>query len=207
MSREIIAILRGIRPDEAEAVTEALIAAGISRVEVPLNSPEPYDSIARMIGRAGARALIGAGTVLDVAEVARLAAIGAAMVVSPDCNGAVIAATKRAGMLSYPGVMTPTECFAALGAGADGIKLFPASLVGPAGLAAIRAVLPAGTRTYAVGGVGPGNFADWQRAGVTGFGIGSGIYAPGASAAEVGAKARTIVAAYDRVFAVPDSAG
>jgi 2-dehydro-3-deoxyphosphogalactonate aldolase len=207
MSREIIAILRGIRPDEAEAVTEALIAAGISRIEVPLNSPEPYDSIARMIGRAGARALIGAGTVLDVAEVARLAAIGAAMVVSPDCNGAVIAATKRAGMLSYPGVMTPTECFATLAAGADGIKLFPASLVGPAGLAAIRAVLPAGTRTYAVGGVGPDNFADWQRAGVTGFGIGSGIYAPGASAAEVGAKARTIVAAYDRVFAVPGGAG
>ncbi|PKP75278.1 MAG: 2-dehydro-3-deoxy-6-phosphogalactonate aldolase [Alphaproteobacteria bacterium HGW-Alphaproteobacteria-6] len=207
MSREIIAILRGIRPDEAEAVTEALIAAGISRIEVPLNSPDPYDSIARMIGRAGARALIGAGTVLAVAEVARLAAIGAAMVVSPDCNGAVIAATKRAGMLSYPGVMTPTECFAALAAGADGIKLFPASLVGPAGLAAIRAVLPAGTRTYAVGGVGPDNFADWHRAGVSGFGIGSGIYAPGASAAEVGALAREIVAAYDRVFAVPGGAG
>jgi len=207
MSREIIAILRGIRPDEAEAVTEALIAAGISRIEVPLNSPDPYDSIARMIGRAGGRALIGAGTVLHVAEVARLAAIGAAMVVSPDCNAAVIAATKRAGMLSYPGVMTPTECFAALGAGADGIKLFPASLVGPAGLAAIRAVLPAGTRTYAVGGVGPGNFADWHRAGITGFGIGSGIYAPGASAAEVGALAREIVAAYDRVFAVPGGAG
>jgi 2-dehydro-3-deoxyphosphogalactonate aldolase len=207
MSREIIAILRGIRPDEAEAVTEALIAAGISRIEVPLNSPDPYDSIARMIGRAGGRALIGAGTVLDVAEVARLAAIGAAMVVSPDCNGAVIAATKRAGMLSYPGVMTPTECFAALGAGADGIKLFPASLIGPAGLAAIRAVLPAGTRTYAVGGVGPGNFADWHRAGVTGFGIGSGIYVPGASAAEVGTLAREIAAAYDRVFAAPGGAG
>jgi 2-dehydro-3-deoxyphosphogalactonate aldolase len=110
-------------------------------------------------------------------------------------------------MLSYPGVMTPTECFAALGAGADGIKLFPASLIGPAGLAAIRAVLPAGTRTYAVGGVGPGNFADWHRAGVTGFGIGSGIYVPGASAAEVGTLAREIAAAYDRVFAAPGGAG
>lgn len=198
-SREIIAILRGIRPDEAEAVVEALIAAGITRIEVPLNSPDPLTSIALMIARAGARALIGAGTVLDVASVEALAAIGAGMVVSPDCNGAVIAATKRAGMLSFPGVLTPSECFAALRAGADGLKLFPASLLGPAGLAAIRAVLPEGTRTYAVGGVGPENFAEWRAAGVSGFGIGTAIYTPGLSAAEVGERARRIVAAYDRL--------
>ena len=199
MNREIIAILRGIRPDEAEAVVETLIAAGITRIEVPLNSPDPLTSIALMIARAGARALIGAGTVLDVASVEALAAIGAGMVVSPDCNGAVIAATKRAGMLSFPGVLTPSECFAALRAGADGIKLFPASLLGPAGLAAIRAVLPEGTRTYAVGGVGPENFAAWRSAGVSGFGIGTAIYTPGLAAAEVGERARGIVAAYDRL--------
>lgn len=200
MTREIIAILRGIRPEEAVSVADALIAAGISRIEVPLNSPDPYDSIARMIGRAQGGALIGAGTVLDVAAVEALAAIGAQMVVSPDCNGAVIAATKRAGMLSYPGVLTPSECFAALRAGADGIKLFPASLLGPAGLTAIRAVLPEATKTYAVGGVGPDNFAAWQAAGVTGFGIGTAIYRPGLSPDEVGERARMIVKAYDRLF-------
>lgn len=200
MSREIIAILRGIRPAEAEAVTGTLIAAGITRIEVPLNSPDPLTSIAAMLRLAAGRALIGAGTVLDVAAVEALAAIGAGMVVSPDCNAAVIAATKRAGMLSYPGVLTPSECFAALRAGADGIKLFPASLLGPAGLAAIRAVLPEGTKTWAVGGVGPDDFAAWKAAGISGFGIGTAIYQPGLSVGEIGARARAIVAAHDRVF-------
>lgn len=197
MSREIIAILRGIAPSEALAVAGALLDAGIDRIEVPLNSPQPFDSIKSMVDAFGTRATIGAGTVLDPADVNRLAGIGARMVVSPDCNQRVIAATKAAGMLSYPGVMTPTEAFLALRTGADGIKLFPASLVGPEGLKAIGAVLPSGTRTYAVGGVGPANFAEWFAAGVTGFGIGSSLYKPGRSAAEVGALAQEMADAYD----------
>ncbi|MDW4497980.1 2-dehydro-3-deoxy-6-phosphogalactonate aldolase [Sulfitobacter sp. D35] len=200
MSRDIIAILRGIRPDEAEEITETLIASGVDRIEVPLNSPEPFDSIARMIARAGDRALIGAGTVLTVEDVAALAGIGAGMVVSPDCNPAVISATKDAGMLSFPGVFTATECFSALRAGADGLKFFPADRLGAGGLKGLRAVLPPETRSFAVGGVGPADFAEWQAAGVTGFGIGSAIYRPGMSAAEVADRASEIVAAYDAAF-------
>ncbi len=200
MNREIIAILRGLRPSEAEAITSALIGAGISRIEVPLNSPDPYDSIALMRAVAGDAALVGAGTVLSVEAVARLAAIGAQMIVSPDCNPDVIRATRSAGMLSFPGVLTPTECFAALRAGADGIKIFPASQLGAEGLKAIGAVLPEGTRTYAVGGVGPADFAEWHRAGVTGFGLGTAIYRPGMSATEVTDRARAIVEAYDSLF-------
>ncbi len=201
MTREIIAILRGIRPTEAEVIGTALIEAGITRIEVPLNSPDPFDSIARICALAGEAAVIGAGTVLSTREVAELARIGAQMVVSPDCNPEVIRATKAARMLSYPGVFTPTECFTALRAGADGIKIFPASQLGAAGLAAIGAVLPKGTRTYAVGGVGPGDFAEWRKAGVTGFGLGTAIYKPGMTAEDVAMCARAIVAAYDEVFA------
>jgi 2-dehydro-3-deoxyphosphogalactonate aldolase len=201
MMREIIAILRGIRPDEAAPITMALIAAGITRIEVPLNSPQPLDSITRMRAVAGDRAVIGAGTVLSVADVADLVAIGAQMVVSPDCNPDVIAATKAAGLLSYPGVFTPTECFAALRAGADGLKIFPASQLGAAGLAAIAAVLPRGTRTYAVGGVGPQDFASWRAAGITGFGLGTALYRPGMSASDVAERACAVVAAYDAVLA------
>lgn len=197
MSREIIAILRGITPSEAVPVSDALVAAGITRIEVPLNSPQPFDSISAMLEACGNQAIVGAGTVLHVADVQRLHDIGAHMVVSPDANAAVIMATKQAGMLSFPGVMTPSECFAALQAGADGLKLFPASLLGPEGLKAIRAVLPKGTATYAVGGVGPENFADWFAAGVTGFGIGSALYKPGLAVRDVAARAADMVAAYD----------
>lgn len=200
MSRAIIAILRGITPGEAVAVTEALIGAGITRIEVPLNSPDPYDSIARMIMAADGRAEIGAGTVLDVPSVERLAGLGARMIVSPDCNPDVIAATKRMGMQSYPGVFTPTECFAALRAGADGLKLFPANLIGIQGFAAINAVLPVGTRTFAVGGVGAGDFAEWRQAGIAGFGLGTALYRPGLLPDEVARRAAGIVAAYDRAW-------
>mgnify|MGYP001802143489 FL=1 len=197
MSREIIAILRGITPQEAGPVADALVAAGITRIEVPLNSPQPFDSISKMLLSHGGDAMIGAGTVLDVRDVEKLHKMGAHMVVSPDANATVIVATKQAGMLSFPGVMTPTECFAALQAGADGLKLFPASLLGIEGLKAIGAVLPKGTKTYAVGGVGPSDFKDWLSAGITGFGIGAALYKPGMSAADVAARAADMVAAYD----------
>ncbi|WP_417524703.1 2-dehydro-3-deoxy-6-phosphogalactonate aldolase [Marinovum sp.] len=197
MSREIIAILRGVTPDEVLEIGETLLEAGIDRIEVPLNSPEPFKSIGILAEALKGRATVGAGTVLEPAQVDELKSVGGTLVVSPDCNPAVIDRTKALGMLSFPGVATPSECFTALRHGADGLKFFPGFLVGAKGLAAISAVLPKGTKTYAVGGAGPENFGDWFDAGVTGFGIGSALYKPGMTAAEVGEKARAIVAAYD----------
>ena len=200
MSRNLIAILRGIKPDAVEDITAALLAAGIDRIEIPLNSPTPFDSIARIIKQFSGQGIFGAGTVLNLAEVERLAGLGANMVVSPNCDEAVIRATKTAGMLSYPGVMTPSECFTALNAGADGLKFFPGEVITPIGLKAMRAVLPTDTLCLAVGGAHAGNFAAWRDAGADGFGIGSAIYQPDDDAESVAAKARAIVSAYDEVM-------
>ena len=195
--RNLIAILRGIDPASAVPACAALIDAGITRIEVPLNSPDPFASIEAMATAHGDAAMIGAGTVLAVEEVGRVARAGGQLVVSPNCDQRVIVATKTEGMQSWPGVMTPSECFAALKAGADGLKIFPASLIGPDGVKAIRAVLPPGTQVYAVGGAGPSNFATWLAASADGFGIGTALYTPGLEVAEIAARARDIVAAYD----------
>ncbi len=197
MSRPLIAILRGVTPDEAVDICEACIDAGITQIEVPLNSPDPFSSIQQMANVFGHKALIGAGTVLSTDDVGRVAQAGGKLVVSPNCDQRVIAATKAAGMQSWPGVMTPTECFAALKAGADGLKIFPASLIGPSGITAIRAVLPPETQVFAVGGAGADNFGEWIAAGADGFGIGSALYKPGLTAAEVGTHAAALIAAYD----------
>lgn len=200
MTRNLIAILRGVTPAEVVDHAATLIGAGITVVEVPLNSPDPWDSIARLLDRFGDRARIGAGTVLSTTDVERLARMGAHLVVSPDCNTGVIAATRAAGMESWPGVMTPSECFAAIRAGATGLKVFPAALIGPAGLSAIRAVLPPLLPVYAVGGAGPENFAAWRAAGAAGFGIGTALYRPGQAVERTREAATRIVAAYDAAF-------
>ena len=202
-NRPLIAILRGIRPDEAVAVGEALLDAGFTDVEVPLNSPEPLASIDALVDAFGARARIGAGTVLTVDDVGAVAATGARLIVSPDANPEVIGATKAAGLVSIPGVATPGEAFRALAAGADAIKVFPAGQVGRDGVRAWCAVLPPGTDVYAVGGAGPADFGDWLDAGVTGFGIGSALYRAGHSVDRVRENARAIVDAFDAAAASP----
>lgn len=191
----LVAIIRGVRPDEAEAIGEALIGAGIRIVEVPLNSPDPLASIARLASRFGSEVIVGAGTVLDPADVARVADAGGTLVVSPNTDARVIAATAAAGLVSAPGFFTPSEAFAAIAAGANALKLFPAEAARPAVLKAQRAVLPKDLPVLVVGGVGPGDMRAWRDAGANGFGLGSGLYTPGMSAAEVSERARAYVAA------------
>ena len=201
MSRPLIAILRGIERREAADVAEALIDAGIDRIEIPLNSPDPFESIQRMATAHGEHALIGAGTVLSPEQVQGVSNAGGRLVVSPNCDEDVIKATKSLNMQSFPGVLTPTECFDALKWGADGLKVFPAFQMGIDGLKALRAVLPSETQVYMVGGVGPENFTDWLKAGANGFGLGSFLYKPGDTAADVAAKAKDTVVTWDEITA------
>jgi len=195
--RELIGILRGIKPAEVEAVCDVIFSAGISKIEVPLNSPEPFESISKLARRFGKDALVGAGTVLSVENVHDVHSAGGVLVVSPNCNTEVIRATKAKGMLSYPGVFTATECFSALSAGADGLKFFPASVLGIDGFKALTAVLPTDIATYGVSGIGADEFASWRDAGITGFGIGSNLYKPGLEIEQVRANALALVSAYD----------
>ena len=197
MTRNIIAILRGITPEEAEPVCEALLETGLTTIEIPLNSPRPLQSIAALARRFGSQAVIGAGTVLTAREVRDVADAGGRIIVSPSFDAEVVAETRALKLASWPGVLTPSECFAALKAGADGLKIFPCSVVGPAGIKAMRAVLPAETAIYAVGGAGPANFREWFSAGVTGFGVGTALYQPGNSLAQLRKAASEIVRAYD----------
>lgn len=189
----LIAILRGVASDEVEAIAAALESCGIAIIEVPLNSPQPLDSIARLARGFGERLLVGAGTVMRPDQVAQIAAAGGRLIVTPHADPAVTRAAKRHGLLAVPGFFTPAEAFAMLDAGADALKLFPAEGTSPAVLRALRAVLPAGTAVLPVGGIDAGNMAAWRAAGAAGFGVGSAIYKPGDSAEVVAAKARALV--------------
>lgn len=192
----LVAILRGIRPEEAVAIGSALVEAGFTLIEVPLNSPEPLDSIGRLAAAFAEQAVVGAGTVVRPAEVAAVHARGARLIVSPHCDPAVIAAARRRRMTVVPGAFTPTETFAALAAGADAVKLFPAEVLTPTGVKAMTAVLPPGTRLLPVGGIEAGNIAAYRRAGAAGFGLGSSLYRPGDTPETVARRARDLLAAW-----------
>jgi 2-dehydro-3-deoxyphosphogalactonate aldolase len=189
----LVAIVRGVTPAEAEAIGAAIVEAGIEIVEVPLNSPDPLRSIALLAKSLGDRFLVGAGTVLDAADVARVRDAGGRLIVSPNTFAPVIEASVAAGLVSTPGYFTPSEAYGALRAGAHGLKLFPAEAASPATVKAQRAVIPGDVPLLVVGGVRPDGMRPWLEAGATGFGLGSGLYRPGQSAAETGAKARLYV--------------
>lgn len=191
----LIAILRGVRPDEVVAIGEQLVAAGFTLIEVPMNSPEPLDSITRLASALGEHAMIGAGTVLTVDQVAAMRDAGGRMVISPNANLDVIRATAAAGLVSLPGIATPSEALAAIDAGATALKLFPAEAASPAVLKAMRAILPRDLRVLPVGGIVPEGMAAWREAGAAGFGLGSALFKPGMTADEIGVRARAFVAA------------
>ena len=195
----LVAILRGITPDDAEPIGEALIEAGWRIIEVPLNSPDPLKSIEKLQKRFGDRALIGAGTVLTTAQVADVASTGATVIISPNANLSVIEASVSRGMISLPGVATPSEAFAAIGAGATGIKAFPAEAIPPMVIKAWRAVLPKDMPVLAVGGITPDNMKSFIDAGTNGFGIGGSLYKPGDDVASVAAKAKLFIEAMRRI--------
>jgi 2-dehydro-3-deoxyphosphogalactonate aldolase len=200
LRRNLVAILRGLRPEEAVAVGTAVFEAGIEAIEVPLNSPDPFRSIEALARALPAKALIGAGTVLSADEVDRLHDAGGRLLVSPNIDAAVMRQAGKHGMVTMPGVFTPTEAFAALQLGASALKFFPASVLGPGGIAAIRAVLPSDTTVGVVGGVSEADFAAYAKVGVRTFGLGSSLFKPGMSAAEVGQRAQAAAQAWDAVF-------
>jgi 2-dehydro-3-deoxyphosphogalactonate aldolase len=192
----LVAVLRGITPEEVPAIADALYDEGFRILEVPLNSPRPFDSIRLLAGAYGDRCLVGAGTVIDPADVARVRDARGDLIVMPHGDTAVVREAKRHDMVCLPGVATPTEAFAALAAGADGLKLFPAEAMVPAVLHAWRAVLPKNTRVFAVGGIRPDNMAPWWAEGAAGFGTGSNLYKPGANPAQVRAGAAAYASAF-----------
>ena len=191
----LVAILRGVRPEECVDIAAALDDAGIGIVEVPLNSPDPVESIGRLAAKFGGHMLIGAGTVMTAGQVEEIADAGGRLIVTPHAAGKVVSAAKARGMLACPGFFTPSEAFAMLELGADGLKLFPAEAASPSVLKAMRAVLPQGTAILPVGGIDAGNIPAWREAGAVGFGIGSSIYKPGDTAEIVAGKARRLLAA------------
>jgi 2-dehydro-3-deoxyphosphogalactonate aldolase len=197
LKRSLVAILRGVRPDEVDGIADALVDAGFEMIEVPLNSPNPFDSIERLAKRFGDGCIVGAGTVLTADDCGRVADAGGRLMVSPNTDAEVVAMANVRGLISLPGVFSPTEALLAARAGASALKFFPASTLGPSGIAAVRAVLPEDTIAVAVGGVSEKNFAAYVAAGVRAFGLGSSLYRPRASAAEVGAAARVTIDAYD----------
>jgi 2-dehydro-3-deoxyphosphogalactonate aldolase len=190
---DLVAILRGVRPEEAVPVAAALEASGFAIVEVPLNSPDPLASIAALAREFGQRMLIGAGTVMTEAQVSDIAGAGGRLIVTPHADAAVVRVAKRQGLLAVPGFFTPAEAFGMLAAGADALKLFPAEGANPATLRALRAVLPMGTMVLPVGGIDASNMAAWRAAGAAGFGIGSAIYKPGDSPPIISAKANALI--------------
>jgi len=201
LKRGIVAILRGLAPDEAKAVGRAVFEAGIEAIEVPLNSPEPFRSIETIVADLPKTALVGAGTVLTVADVERLHAAGGKLLVSPNVDPAVLARAADFSIVTMPGVFTPTEAFLAIKSGASALKFFPASVLGAKGIAAIGAVLPKDITVGVVGGISDSDFSDYARIGVRTFGLGSSLFKPGMSAAEVGSRAAAAVKAWDQVFA------